>query len=313
MKMRNWLLNFVTIPTVLIGFTPVGSAGEQPRTVDRSESESWQLISLQSANLKQVDPLCPAPVLSRITRHRVAAGETVVTIAQRYNLIPATLLGFNPSLRENSASVGMELLVPPYNGIRVEVPAGSSWRDVADAYGVRADVLYELNGCQADPRVVFIPGINWSPNQQATGLPVASNTTFSGYPLPAPASILTAYGWQVGSTAADVVFHSGVDLAAERGTPVLAVGDGTVAFVGEQGAYGNLVVVNHAEGLQTRYAQLDTMIVEVGQRISGGDRLGTVGSTGVASVPHLHFEVRSNSNLGWVAQNPVSYVRNLRF
>ncbi|NJN86450.1 MAG: M23 family metallopeptidase [Leptolyngbyaceae cyanobacterium SL_7_1] len=302
--MRNGFLNLLILPVVLVGVVPPDRALGQPTT---------STTNAAPAPTKQTGDLCPQPALSRLTRHRVAAGETVITIAQQYSLIPATLMGLNPNLREGNVPVGTEVLVPPYNGIRVEVPSGSSWRDIAAAYGVRADALYEINGCQDNPRVVFIPGINWSPNQPTTGLPSQSSAVFTGYPLPATASVLTAYGWQASTATTELVFHSGVDLAAERGTPVLAVGGGTVAFVGEQGAYGNLIVINHAEGLQTRYAQLDGMMVEVGQRVNAGDRIGTVGSTGVANAPHLHFEVRSNSNLGWVAQDPVDYVRNLRF
>jgi len=301
--MRNGFLNLLILPILLGGVA----------APDRALGQSPAPANTASAATKQTGTLCPEPALSRLTRHRVAAGETVVTIAQQYNLIPATLMGLNPNLREGNVPVGTEILVPPYNGIRVEVPSGSSWRDIAAAYGVRADALYEINGCQDNPRVVFIPGINWSPNQSTVGLPSQSSAVFTGYPLPATASVLTAYGWQTSAATTELVFHSGVDLAAEQGTPVLAVGSGTVAFVGEQGAYGNLIVVNHAEGLQTRYAQLAGMMVEVGQRVNAGDRIGTVGSTGVATAPHLHFEVRSNSDLGWVAQDPVDYVRNLRF
>ena len=255
---------------------------------------------------------CPEPALSRVRRHRIGSGETLVSIAQRYDLIPATLMGMNPVLQSGEAPVGTEIIIPPYNGIQVEAPRGSSWRDLATAYGVRADVLFEINGCQDVPRMVFIPGVNWSPNSGAPVTPPEDNAV-SGYPLPEIVPVLTGYGWQLDAITGNVAFHSGVDLSAERGMSVLAAGDGVVAFIGQQGAYGNLIVINHADGLQTRYAQLDRIEVEIGQRVQRGDRIGTVGSTGLATVPHLHFEVRSNSELGWVAQNPGNYVRNMRF
>jgi lysostaphin len=82
--------------------------------------------------------------------------------------------------------------------------------------------------------------------------------------------------------------------------------NGTIAFAGKQGDYGNLVVINHVQGLQTRYAQLATLVVKTGQTIQRGQVIGTVGSTGRPSSkePHLHLEVRSRSGLGWVAENP---------
>jgi murein DD-endopeptidase MepM/ murein hydrolase activator NlpD len=266
--------------------------------------------------------LCPTPVLSRLTRHRIQPNETIASIAQQYDLIPATLLGFNPVLRNGSLPVGTEIVIPPYNGIRADVPAGSSWRDVARSYNVRADVLFEVNGCQDSPSVVFVPGVNWSPQPAAvTASASATNTQpasaqsklLSHYPLPATATILRGYGWQLDEAIGRVVFNSGVDLEAQPGTAVLATGAGTIAFAGEQEGYGKLVVINHSQGLQTRYAQLDTLSVRVGQQVQAGDRVGTVGAGGTTgATPKLHFEVRSNSDLGWVAQDPGTYLSALK-
>lgn len=253
---------------------------------------------------------CQQPALSRITRHQVKAGETLTSIANQYNLLPATLMGFNPSLRGGQAAVGSQILIPPFNGIRVEVPPGQTWRDMAATYKVRPDVLFEVNGCQRSPRVVFVPGVNWSPlgatNQT---LPPQAGKILAGVPVAikdAAPTILLGYGYQVQPGSNQVAFHSGIDLAAPIGSAVLAVGDGTIAFVGSQGAYGRMVVVNHAEGLQTRYAQLASTQVKVGQQVRQGQTIGTVGQSGRPSSPqsHLHFELRSRSNLGWVAENP---------
>ncbi|MEB3337480.1 MAG: M23 family metallopeptidase, partial [Leptolyngbyaceae bacterium] len=84
-------------------------------------------------------------------------------------------------------------------------------------------------------------------------------------------------------------------------------------FADEQGAYGNLVVVNHARGLQTRYAHLAKIRVRVGQRINAGETLGVVGTTGSPSSKesHLHFEIRQASKLGWVAENPTPYLQRI--
>lgn len=268
--------------------------------------------STSLATAQVPDTLCPEPALSRLVNHRVVAGETIASIADQYNLIPATLIGFNPVLQGGTAPVGATLVIPPYNGVRVQAPSGSSWQDLASTYGVRADVLFEINGCVPQPGLAFIPGVNWTPTSPtATPTPTAQRSVVGGYPLPQTAPVITAYGWQLDPVLGEVAFHSGVDLSVDQGTAVLVAGDGVVAFVGEQGAYGNLVVVNHAQGLQTRYAQLETMTVQTGQRVRRGDRLGTVGATGNATLPHLHFEIRENSALGWVAQNPQQYVQNL--
>ncbi len=88
--------------------------------------------------------------------------------------------------------------------------------------------------------------------------------------------------------------HRGVDLSAPLGAPVVAARTGTVRFAGERGGYGNLVIVDHGGGLETWYAHLDRIDVRAGSRIAAGRDLGTVGQTGRATGPHLHFEVREH-------------------
>jgi len=102
---------------------------------------------------------CPAPILSRLDRHQIQPSETVESIAQQYNLLPEVLIRLNPNLQQDDVPVGSEILIPPFNGVRIEVPEGTTWQDLEAAYGVRADVLFELNGCTAQPQVVFLPGV----------------------------------------------------------------------------------------------------------------------------------------------------------
>lgn len=89
--------------------------------------------------------------------------------------------------------------------------------------------------------------------------------------------------------------HEGQDIEAEMGTPVTAAASGTVTIAGVQNGYGNVVYLDHGNGLQTRYGHLSRIDVEVGQHITRGEHLGLVGSTGRSTGPHLHYEVRINN------------------
>lgn len=316
MKLTSWLQVF-SLTTILPGSVLFGGLmAAKPGLAAPIATWSPQPGAAgQSVLVAQTESLCQEPALSRLRRHTIAAGETLASIAQQYDLLPATLQGFNTALRSGNAPVGTEITIPPYNGIQVNAPAGTTWRDLARTYQIRADALFEVNGCQdAVPSVVFVPGVNWSPTQPATSSSTAAATStsnpLSGYPLPTVADVLTSYGWQLDPATNEFVFQSGVNLQAAAGSPVLSVGAGTVAFAGEEGSYGNLVVVNHNQGLQTRYAQLGNIAVEVGQQIQAGDQIGTISSSN--ATPFLRFEVRSNSSLGWVAQDPGSYIPDIR-
>ena len=92
-------------------------------------------------------------------------------------------------------------------------------------------------------------------------------------------------------------FHPGLDISAERGTPILATADGKVEVAAPSGDYGNLVVVDHGFGLVTRYGHLSKFAVWQGREVKRGDLLGYVGATGRATGPHLHYEVLASGKL----------------
>jgi murein DD-endopeptidase MepM/ murein hydrolase activator NlpD len=100
-------------------------------------------------------------------------------------------------------------------------------------------------------------------------------------------------------------FHAGVDLAAPAGTPVQTPGDG-VARVGSGGSCGIHVLVQHGGGIETLYCHLSAAAVADGQRIGAGQRIGSVGATGLATGPHVHFEIHRNGRpvdpATWLAQ-----------
>lgn len=99
--------------------------------------------------------------------------------------------------------------------------------------------------------------------------------------------------------------HNGVDWAGPQGTPILSTGAGTVTHAGRQGGYGNLVIIRHDFGIETYYAHLHTINVNVGQRVSRGDRIGGMGTTGRSTGVHLHYEIR----VGGRPINPMTYIR----
>jgi len=99
-------------------------------------------------------------------------------------------------------------------------------------------------------------------------------------------------------------FHTGVDFATSAGTAIRAADGGTVTFSGWKGDFGNLVIISHGNGLSTYYAHNSKNQVRVGQKVSRGQRIASVGSTGRSTGPHCHFEVR----VGGKSVNPWRYI-----
>ena len=259
--------------------------------------------NIVSAQFITDDNSCPEPILRRLDRHQISPGETIPSIAQQYNLLPETLIRLNPNLQQDSVPVGSSILIPPFNGVRIEVPPGTTWEDLETAYGVRADVLFELNGCTPQPRVVFLPGVAWQGEDPNA---VYTYTGLSHSPLPISASVGLSYGWRTVENSNQRRLHSGVDLIAPVGTEVLAAEAGKVTFAGKHPIYGNLIIISHPGGKQTRYGHLDAIAVNVDQSVAAGNKIGTVGTSGEPHIneSHLHFEVRYQTPQGWVAQDP---------
>lgn len=101
-------------------------------------------------------------------------------------------------------------------------------------------------------------------------------------------------------------FHQGIDIAAKRGTPIGAAAAGTVVFAGRNKGYGNMVMIEHADGRRTLYAHAERLFVKAGETVAAGQTVAAVGSTGHSTGPHLHFEVRE----GKQALNPLTVLAN---
>ncbi|MEV6164986.1 LysM peptidoglycan-binding domain-containing M23 family metallopeptidase [Streptomyces sp. NPDC052052] len=133
----------------------------------------------------------------------------------------------------------------------------------------------------------------------------AAQSTSSGYSHPVPGNHTTAYrasgsNWSSGS-------HTGIDFPVSTGTSVKAITSGTVVTAGWGGAYGNQVVIKHADGRYSQYGHLSSLSVSAGQAVGNGQQIGLSGATGNVTGPHLHFEVRTGPGYGSDI-NPITYL-----
>lgn len=159
---------------------------------------------------------------------------------------------------------------------------------------------------QLDARETAEPGA--APGAGASATALSANRHLDGNPgrspdtggapetfrVPDLGSTTSPFGWRRDPISGGARFHAGVDLRAAYGTAVPAAADGEVVFAGARGSYGNLVIVRHESGIESRYAHLSTVDVREGETVAIGQSVGRVGSTGRSTAPHLHFEVLVN-------------------
>ncbi|MGE3645155.1 MAG: peptidoglycan DD-metalloendopeptidase family protein [Beijerinckiaceae bacterium] len=124
-------------------------------------------------------------------------------------------------------------------------------------------------------------------------------------PLPASAEITSTFGRRVDPFNGRIATHTGLDFRQHHGAPVYATAGGKIVKAGVLGGYGNVVEIDHGNGVTSRYAHLSAFAVSAGQHVAAGARIGSIGSTGRSTGPHLHYEVR----IGDAPVNPARFIR----
>lgn len=126
----------------------------------------------------------------------------------------------------------------------------------------------------------------------------------NGFLRPVPGQITSYYGYRVNPVTGEYKLHKGIDYAGKYGDPIKASKSGVVEYSGWISGYGNTIILGHSNGVQTLYPHAQTLNVSVGDTVTQGDVIATVGSTGNSTGPHLHFEIRINGE----AVDPLNYI-----
>ena len=227
-------------------------------TVSDSSAEASATVDKVSASVPEAAPL------ARVEAQQLAFAERMTRFADRQSAVAEAAmrkLGLNPqrmlaSLDDRSAM----------GGPLIKIPFG------------RADF---------DPRFRRL-GLSLARME-------ALQRGLQGIPQVVPAarsSISSGFGFRADPFAGSPAFHAGLDFKGPTGAPIFAAAKGKVAFVGRHAGYGNIVEIDHGNGLRTRYAHMSAFRTRTGQMVQAGQVIGAVGSTGRSTGPHLHFEVR---------------------
>jgi len=280
------------------------------------------------------DTELPAKARTNVIKYIVQKGDTVTSIAEKFNLRPSTILWANPyTLADNPHMVveGMELNILPVDGVYYDWHDGDGLNGVAEVYGVTPEDIINYPGNGLDPATIgdyshpniapgtwlIVPGgsrefTNWSapfitrenPAVASIYGPGACQSVMDGpvgsgvFIWPTTETRISGYNYS------EETNHRAIDIAGSTGNAVYASDAGVVVYAGwNDWGYGNVVMIDHGNGWQTLYAHLDSYNVQCGYYVAAGDVIGAVGTTGNSSGPHLHFEMRYNG----IPQNPNNF------
>lgn len=266
----------------------------------------WLQVPLEEARGGLIEPAPPPPPGFR--RHTLAAGETLSSVINRYGVSMNALVGANPDLSSlDRLPVGVELLIPPGEGLMVVLEERDAILELVRAYGADPAAVARVNDLRSphDLRsgmLIFLPAVQPSAALERLAAVRELENTYI-WPLHGR---LTSYFGRRNLGMGTSAFHRGLDIAAPTGTTIVAARSGTVTFSGwsTQG-YGNLVKIRHAGGHETWYAHASRLLVSVGQQVSQGQPIALVGSTGISTGPHLHLEIHISGR----AVDPLSQLR----
>jgi len=252
--------------------------------------------------------------------HTMQPGESAASLGKTYGINRGTLAALNPAVDLDRLKPGDRVRIQSRPGAFQTLDAGLTLYDVALAYQVELDDLVEANEIRNPRRVpsgieLFIPGAEPLPDDRRSRLvrqqrqrrrsARAPRGAF-GKPLAVTGRLVMSdgFGARINPITREPQHHTGSDLVAPYGTPILAARAGVVTWAGVKGGYGKLVILRHANGYETYYGHTTEYFVKEGDEVIEGQVIARVGMSGDATAPHLHFEVRYDGT----PRNPQRYL-----
>jgi murein DD-endopeptidase MepM/ murein hydrolase activator NlpD len=244
----------------------------------------------------------PSRLRRSVITYTVEPGDTVQGIAIFFSINPETIMWSNSAVEDapDYLRIGQEVVIIPVDGVYHTVAKGDTLDSIAKKYkvGVEAITGVSFNNLQP-PDYHIEPGMRLIVAGGEKPYVPKVVTSYTGA-VPQGARGTGRFQWPTLGTLTQVYWwgHRALDIAAATGTPVYAADGGFVSFAGwTDVGYGRLIVIDHANGYATYYGHLNSFNVIAGQSVVRGQLIGTVGSTGNSSGPHVHFEIRYNYSL----------------
>lgn len=271
-----------------------GEGGESPwESISRRDLKN-RLTSMHD----YVDPFEQYSTVEYI-EHEVDSGESLWSIAQLYgrSIYSIASANYDKLARIGYLPRGLTLRIPNRDGIVTSLSPGQTLWDLQNSYDVDHQKILEFNEIESTAGLrtnmeLFIPDARpLNPYKYRFDQGGAEGEFI--WPVdPRNPRITSGFGNREHPVLGRDIFHTGIDIAGNHGNPAFAARAGRVRFVGQISGYGNVVTVVHSHNLKTLYAHLSDHSVRPNQFVEKGEKIGEIGSTGHATGPHLHFEIR---------------------
>jgi murein DD-endopeptidase MepM/ murein hydrolase activator NlpD len=226
--------------------------------------------------------------------YHIQPGDTLSEIAYKFNLAPEVLATMNGLTNADRIRAGDKLVIS-YQPLTHVVKKGETLSVIGKRYGVTVQALSDFNHLRNPDLIqvgqrLLIPPVGGE--EVSFALLTSGEWHNARFVWPLDGGLITSLFGPRGNK-----LHKGMDIAAPKGTSVRAAADGRVTYADWAGTYGILVVIDHGNGLITRYAHNSALKVKAGDLVKAGDEIASVGSTGNSTGPHLHFEVEINQKV----------------
>ena len=225
--------------------------------------------------------------------HLVKEGEQILQLAIAFGVSQDSIMSLNKIKNARLLQIGQLLKIPSMDGILYTVKERDNLESIAKKHDISLTALKQVNNIEDDllnsGRVIFLPGahLDFMTIQEING-------DLFVCPLRGRYRITSRFGWRSDPFTRNRSFHNGVDMAIARGTPVYASLAGQVVSTGYSTVYGNHVIIQHHSGYKTLYGHLTSIFTRPNNYVGPNTQIGTVGSTGRSTGPHLHFTVYKN-------------------
>ncbi|MFO7918086.1 MAG: M23 family metallopeptidase [Anaerolineae bacterium] len=253
-------------------------------------------------------------VRTSVFTYTVQEGDSVLGIAQKFNLEGNSILWANEELAKNAdfLRLGQELNILPVDGVYHTVASGETVESIAKKYEVEPSAITDYAGNDLEPpyelesgNKLIVPGGVKAPEPQQAA-PRQATEQRATAPQDAQKGS-GSFAWPMSGRITQKFWsgHQAIDIGAPRGTAIVAADAGhVVASQNSNVGYGRMLIIDHGNGYETLYAHLNASSVSLGSSVSKGQVIGHCGTTGYSTGPHLHFEIRQNS----VRQNPMVHL-----